>query len=137
MDANNGQWEGVAEPVRSELRVLFGELEAEVGLSKALARRWAKLTAETWATTDAVSQEAAVLAVRRRTGRGRRPTKQVVFAAAKRQALQIDTAAKALATLRDLAGRNGHHPADNLAARILALPVLSPPPAAAAPEADS
>lgn len=133
MGANNDPWEQVAEPARSELRALYADLGAEVPFSsKRLAERWAKLTAEAWAMADGVSQEAAVLAVRRRTGTGRRPTRQVVASAARRQALQIDTAAKALSTLRELTGRtnghgNGHH-GDDLAARLLALPVLSPSP---------
>lgn len=109
MGANACPWETVAEPVRAELRALFEEIVAEVGCSTPLALRWAKMTVETWAVAGSLSQEAAVLAIRRRLGRGRRPTRAVVSQAAKRQALELDSADKALRSLRDLAGRKGQN----------------------------
>jgi hypothetical protein len=123
----NCPWETVVEPARSELCAIFADLLAEVGDATPVARRWAKMTAEVWAVAGSLSQEAAVLAIRRRTGRGRRPTRAVVSQAAKRQALEIDSADKALRGLRDLAGRKGQPAADDdLRDRMLSLPRLSP-----------
>jgi hypothetical protein len=46
---------------------------------------------------------------KRRTGRGRRPSPRAVERAARRAALDDQTATQALDRLRELAGRNGRH----------------------------
>jgi hypothetical protein len=109
MTAENALWPELPEFARSELLELYEDLRAEVGFSGRLASRWARLVAEAWVATDGVSQEAAIISVRRRLRRGRAKTRQVVATATKRQALQIDTVDKALRTLRELAQGNGHH----------------------------
>lgn len=115
-------WADLPEPARGELRAIYRDLRAEYRLdrvsSRRLARRLAKTAAEAWAAADAVSQEAAAVALKRRAGLGRRPSVKHVRAAAKRQGLQLQTLRDALMRLKELAGGNGHHGTDPLEALI-------------------
>lgn len=108
-------WDDAPVAVRKALRRVYRELRAEFdGLPSPLAKRYAKAVAELWVTTDAVSQESAVLASTRKTGKGRRANRRLVQQAAKRQALHLGSLDGALVKLKALATKR---PLD-LASRI-------------------
>jgi len=103
-------WNEVPEPSRAFLREVFCELREEHGgLRTRLAKRYAKLAAEIWVTTDAISEETAKLAGARKHGKGRRPTTQKIRLQAKRQAMQAVALDSALAKLRALATQPPPH----------------------------
>jgi hypothetical protein len=96
-------WNELPPASREPLREVFRELRAEHhGLPGRLARRYAKLLAEIWVTTDAISEEAAKLAVARKHGKGRKPTAPKLRLQAKRQAMQANAVDTALAKLTAL-----------------------------------
>jgi len=100
-------WDDTPPPVRKALRAVYRELRAEhAGLTSPLAKRYAKSTAELWAVTDALSQEAAVLALTRKTGQGRRANRRLVQQAAKRQALHLGSLDGALAKLAAIVAKD-------------------------------
>jgi len=97
-------WSELPPASREPLREVFRELRAEHhGLQGRLARRYGKLVAEIWITTDAISEETAKLAMARKAGKGRKPTSQKIRLQAKRQAMQAVALDQALAKLRLLA----------------------------------
>ncbi|OGL26561.1 MAG: hypothetical protein A3G44_15640 [Candidatus Rokubacteria bacterium RIFCSPLOWO2_12_FULL_73_47] len=98
-------WGDLPEPVRRELRAIYRDLRREYRVPPSrLSRRLLKAAAEAWAVADAVSGEAAQVALARRGGRGRRPSAGQVRTAAKRQGLQLLTLREALGRLEALAG---------------------------------
>jgi hypothetical protein len=105
-------WQHVPPAQQAELRMIYCDLLAQYGLtrvrSRRLARRYAKTAAEILATVDVVSEEAAVLALRRQAGRGRRPSLKRVRASGKTAGLQLKSLQAALGRLEALAGPNGH-----------------------------
>ena len=87
---------------------------------------WARLTAESWWTAREASGAAIREGVKRWRGTGRRPTSQAVDRRLKRQGLGVSTLDAMLRRLEALASKNGHAPGDDLAERLMRLPVLSP-----------
>ena len=99
-----GLWLEQPEPMRSELRRIYCELREEFGgLPSRASKRYAKLVAEIWHATEAISEESARTAGHRRHGKGRRPTSQKIRLLVKRQSMQAVSLDQALAKLRTLA----------------------------------
>jgi hypothetical protein len=101
-----GLWLEQPEPLRSELRRIYCELREEFGLPTRASRRYAKMTAEIWHASEAVSEETAKLAGNRKHGKGRKPTSQKIRLLVKRQSLQANALDTALSKLGALVAKH-------------------------------
>ena len=102
-------WGDVPQPTRRRLRAIYRDLDAVYDLRGHLAYRLARQVCELWMVAEGVSLEAATTSEQRRRGRGRRATRRLVNAVAKRQGQHVESLTKTLAQLEALAGRrNGH-----------------------------
>lgn len=121
-------WAALPRSERTELLRFYRALLARTGASPSdlLVCEWARLTAEAWWTAREASGAAVREGVKRWRGTGRRPTSQAVDRRLKRAGLGVSTLDAMLRRLEALAGKNGHAPGDDLADRLLRLPVLSP-----------
>lgn len=113
-------WKDAPGPARADLRDLYARLRKQYGpFGRAgLGRRWAKLTAEAWYTTDAASSAAVDAVTKRQTGRGRRPNARQVNQALKRQGLGAASLDSLLRRLQDLAGGRRAVSPDELLDRV-------------------
>ena len=102
-----GLWLDLPEPTRSRLRNYYRILREEHGgLPSRAARKYAKTVSEIWLSTDSISSEAAKLAGARQSGRGRKPTNQVVRLQAKRQSMEVASLDQALARLATMVAKH-------------------------------
>src|SRR5438445_7710928 len=100
-------WDDVPEPTRTELRRLYRILrEDHGGFTSRMAKTYAKLAAEIWQATDAVSEETAKHAGHRRHGKGRRPTTQKTRLLVKRQSLQAQSLDQVLSKLAAIVAKD-------------------------------
>jgi hypothetical protein len=112
-------WGDVQQPTRRHLRAILRDLGSVYDLRGLLAWRLAQQVAELWLVTRGVSVEAATTSEQRRRGRGRRATRRVVNAVAKRQGQHMESLTKALAQLEALAGpRPGADQLDQVLAEL-------------------
>lgn len=103
-----------------------GQLAAHYGPMDALAADYAELVAFLRVSLAESMRRYASASSRREHGRGRRPALDQVNRLLKRVGLDFGSFDQALRRLEELSKRNGHHAGDDLAARLLALPPLSP-----------
>lgn len=112
-----GLWRDLPQMERRELKAFLRSLEARCGaFPDRLTRRYAKLATEAWWTAEQASASAVVEGVKRRHGRGRRPSLQAFDRRLKRQGLGVEAFDKLVRRLEELAHRNGH--GGNLAAEL-------------------
>lgn len=112
------------------MRALLRSLEARYGLRDRLARSYALLAVEAWHTASLASRAAVDVGTRRRDGRGRKPNLKESDRRQKRAGLALGTYDLLVRRLEALAQANGHgrHMAENLAARLLAVPPATDEP---------
>lgn len=96
-------WLALPMSERRALRSFLRALQARYGPFDQLAWRWAILTTETWWTTLQASEAAVAESVKRRSGKGRRPTAQAVDRRLKRQGLGVGSLDAMLRRLEELA----------------------------------
>ena len=102
---SRGLWRDLPRTERRALKAFLGSLETRCGpFGDRLTRRYAKLATEAWWTAEQASASAVIEGVKRKHGRGRRPSLQALDRRLKRQGLSVEAFDKLVARLEALAG---------------------------------
>lgn len=99
-----GLWRDLPRAERRALKAFLRSLEARLGpFHDGVTRRYAKLATEAWWTAERASESAVTEGVKRRHGRGRRPSLQALDRRMKRQGLGVGTFDQMIRRLEELA----------------------------------